>query len=105
MSSAGHVFDTLSSPILTLGRSRKPDEDIYRYAVVRLHEYAKTKYGGEGVRAEDITFLDDIGTNLRTARRLGMGTIKVQLGRADKAVEELERVTGLSLRGKERAKL
>ncbi|KAK4546823.1 hypothetical protein LTR36_001555 [Oleoguttula mirabilis] len=83
---------------------RKPDEDIYRYAVVRLHEYVKTTYGGEGVRAEDITFLDDIGTNLRTAKRLGMRTIKVQLGRADKAVDELERITGLELR-ESRAKL
>ncbi|KAK5124668.1 hypothetical protein LTR85_001381 [Meristemomyces frigidus] len=83
---------------------RKPDEDIYKYAIVRLHEFVKTKYGGQGVRAEDITFLDDIGTNLRTAKRLGMQTIKVQLGRADKAVEELERVTGLELSEK-RAKL
>jgi len=78
---------------------RKPDEDIYRYAVTRVHEFVKTKYGGEGVRVEDITFLDDIGANLRTARKLGMGTIKVQLGRADKAVEELEKLTGLQLKG------
>ncbi|KAK5135877.1 hypothetical protein LTR08_004526 [Meristemomyces frigidus] len=76
---------------------RKPDEDIYRYAVVRVHEFVKTKYGGQGVRAEDITFLDDIGTNLRTAKRLGMKTIKVQLGRAEKAVVELEKITGLQL--------
>lgn len=83
---------------------RKPDEDIYRYTVIRLHEFVKTNYGGEGVKAEDITFLDDIGTNLRTARRLGMNTIKVQLGRADIAVGALEKITGLDLLGK-RAKL
>lgn len=76
---------------------RKPDEDIYQYAVTRLHEFVKTKYGGDGVKVEDITFLDDIGANLRTAKRLGMGTIKVQLGRADKAVKELEKITGLEL--------
>lgn len=83
---------------------RKPDENIYRYAMVRLHEYVKTKFGGDGVKASDITFLDDIGTNLKTARRLGMNTIKVDLGRADKAVLELEKLTGLQLRD-DRARL
>jgi FMN phosphatase YigB (HAD superfamily) len=78
---------------------RKPAEDIYRYAITRLREFVKTKYErGSGVRAEDITFLDDIGANLRTARKLGMKTFKVQLGRTDLAVEGLERVTGLSLK-------
>jgi FMN phosphatase YigB (HAD superfamily) len=60
---------------------RKPDENIYRYTITRLHEYVKTKYG-VGVNAGDITFLDDIGVNLRTAKRLGMNTIKVTLGRS-----------------------
>ena len=83
---------------------RKPDEDIYRYTITRIHEFVKTRYGGDGVKAEDIVFLDDIGTNLRTAWRLGMGTIKVQLGRADKAVAELEEVTGLKLKD-EKARL
>lgn len=76
---------------------RKPDEEIYRYAVTRLSEVAKTKYGGRGVKAEDILFLDDIGANLRTARKLGMRTIKVPLGHAYKAVKELEDVMGLRL--------
>ena len=85
---------------------RKPAEDIYRYAVTRLHETAKTKFGGShpGVRAEDIIFLDDIGANLRTAKKLGMGTIKVTLGRSDLAVRELEKITGLQLL-EEKAKL
>ena len=83
---------------------RKPDEEIYRYALTRVHEFVKTKFGGDGVRAGDVVFLDDIGANLRTARRLGMRTIKVQLGRADKAVVELEKVTDLSLR-EEKARL
>ena len=84
---------------------RKPDEDIYRYAITRLSEFVKTKFGGQGVKAEDITFLDDIGTNLRTAKSLGMNTIKVTLGRADIAVGELEQVTGLSLKDDRQAKL
>ncbi|CAK4034193.1 related to epoxide hydrolase [Lecanosticta acicola] len=77
---------------------RKPAEDIYKYAITRLHEYVKVNGFGMGVRPRDITFLDDIGGNLRTAKKLGMNTIKVELGRADKAVVELERLTGLSLR-------
>jgi len=86
---------------------RKPDEEIYRYTVTRIHELAKTKYGGEdeGVKPEDIVFLDDIGANLRTAKGLGMQTIKVTLGQADKAVVELEKLMGLELRGGSRARL
>jgi microsomal epoxide hydrolase len=80
---------------------RKPDEGIYRYALVRLHEFVKLGGLGGGVRAGDVVFLDDIGGNLRTAKRLGMRTVKVQLGRADLAVEELERITGLNLKGEE----
>ncbi|KAF7197042.1 Acyl-CoA dehydrogenase family member 10 [Pseudocercospora fuligena] len=77
---------------------RKPHEEIYRYAIVRLHEYVKLNNLGKGVRPQDITFLDDIGGNLRTAKKLGMNTIKVTLGRADLAVAELEKLTGLQLR-------
>lgn len=76
---------------------RKPDVEIYEYAVKELDALAK-KRGWKGVEAADIVFLDDIGTNLRTARQVGMRTVKVELGKADKAVEELERLTGLSLR-------
>ena len=53
---------------------------------------------GAGVRAQDVTFLDDIGANLKPARAIGMQTIKVDLGRTDQAVRELERITGLLLR-------
>ncbi|THX84111.1 hypothetical protein D6D05_03302 [Aureobasidium pullulans] len=59
----------------------------------------------DGVKAGDIVFFDDIGTNLRTGRQVGMRTVKVELGRADKAVVELERLTGLSLLEGERGKL
>ena len=75
---------------------RKPDEDIYKYTLVRLHEHVKMR-GGDGVQPSDITFLDDIGQNLRTARQLGMNTIKVTLGSVDLAVKELEKITGLNL--------
>lgn len=91
------IFDLfLSSAHIGL---RKPDERIYQYAATRLQEYIRLQ-GKPGVRMQDVTFLDDIGTNLRTARKLGMNTIKVTLGRADLAVRELEILTGLELGGK-----
>lgn len=76
---------------------RKPNVDIYEYAVRELDKIAKSRGDKEGVKAEDIVFLDDIGGNLRTAKQAGMRTIKVQLGRSDIAVKELERLSGLAL--------
>ncbi|KAK5170510.1 uncharacterized protein LTR77_005098 [Saxophila tyrrhenica] len=78
---------------------RKPAPDIYQYAITRLHEFVKTQRATQNVRAENIVFVDDIGTNLKTAKSLGMRTIKVNLGRADLAVKELEKITGLDLSG------
>jgi FMN phosphatase YigB (HAD superfamily) len=51
------------------------------------------------VRADEVVFLDDIGENLKAARAAGLRTIRVPLGRAYEAVEELEKVTGLALAG------
>lgn len=84
---------------------RKPDEEAYRYAMVRLHEFVKLKWYRRSVRAEDIIFLDDIGQNLKAAKKLGMRTIKVNLGHVDQAVKELEGVTGLDLAGGDKARL
>jgi hypothetical protein len=44
-----------------------------------------------------VVFLDDIGGNLRTGRKVGMRTVKVVLGKTEQAVRELEGITGLSL--------
>ena len=49
------------------------------------------------MKAEDVVFLDDIGENLKTAREMGIRTIKVQLGKTWRAVKELEGVIGASL--------
>lgn len=76
---------------------RKPDEEAYKYAIVRLHEYVKTKQLGDGVKPEDIIFLDDIGANLKAAKKLGLRTIKVNLGHVDQAVKDLEKMSGLDL--------
>ena len=77
---------------------RKPEPEVYRFAVARVGEFVRAKgWGGAGVRAQDVVFLDDIGANLKPARSMGMRTIKVGLGKTNVAVAELEAITGLGL--------
>jgi len=64
---------------------RKPDPRIYQHACDEI-----------GVEPAEVVFLDDIGRNLKTARQLGMTTIKVESPKA--ALAELERVLGFPLR-------
>ncbi|KAI4290534.1 MAG: hypothetical protein L6R35_000187 [Caloplaca aegaea] len=75
---------------------RKPDPKIYKLAVEKIDRFDK-EHGGDGVKAEDCIFLDDIGENLKIARSLGMKTIKVILGKTWRAVKELEQGTGFDL--------
>ena len=75
---------------------RKPDRKIYELTIRKLDEYSK-RNGGTGIEAKDVVFLDDIGENLKTAREMGMHTIKVQLGKTWRAVKELEGVIGNEL--------
>src|SRR5256885_16279341 len=63
---------------------RKPDPKIYGLACRAL-----------GVPPERTAFLDDIGSNLKPARALGMTTIKVDDPR--QALVDLGRVLGLEL--------
>jgi len=63
---------------------RKPDPRIYILTCERL-----------GVTPSEAVFLDDIGSNLKAARALGMTTIKVD--RPEQALEELAGVIGLEL--------
>ncbi len=65
---------------------RKPDPRIYQHACDEL-----------GVQPAEAVFLDDIGRNLKTARQLGMATIKVD--DPDQALAELERLLDFALRG------
>jgi epoxide hydrolase-like predicted phosphatase len=65
---------------------RKPDPRIYRLACERL-----------GVAPEESVFLDDIGLNLKSAKALGMTTIKV--ADPDDALAALEAILGFELRG------
>ena len=65
---------------------RKPDPRIYEHACRCL-----------AVEARQAVFLDDIGSNLKAARALGMTTIKVTA--PEQALAELEAVLGFSLSG------
>lgn len=85
-----HIFEIFVSSAHV--GMRKPNRDIYEYALKLIRER-----WGEDVRNEDVVFLDDIGENLKTAKSLGIRTIRVILGKTKDAVRELERVTGLEL--------
>ena len=63
---------------------RKPEEAFYRIALEQ-----------SGVTAEETIFLDDLGVNLKTARAMGMTTIKV--GAAEPALAELGALLGVDL--------
>ncbi len=63
---------------------RKPDPRIYRIACERL-----------SIDSAHAVFLDDIGRNLKTARELGMATIKVD--EPDAALGELQELLGFPL--------
>ncbi|KAF2857455.1 HAD-like protein [Piedraia hortae CBS 480.64] len=71
---------------------RKPEERMFRFAVGKVGELL-----GRDVEMHEVVFLDDIGSNLKAARKLGMRTIKVTLGKTEEAVKELEELLGVSL--------
>lgn len=64
---------------------RKPDPEIFHLACREL-----------SVAPAEAVFLDDIGSNLKTARGLGMATIKVS--DPDAALDELQGLLGFALR-------
>jgi len=66
---------------------RKPDPRIYQLACEEL-----------AVTPPEAVFLDDIGSNLKAARALGMTTIKVD--EPDTALAELEQHVGVALRSR-----
>lgn len=66
---------------------RKPNPEIFKYALKLM-----------GCKPEEVAFLDDIGSNLKAAKKLGIRCIRVRIGREREAVAELERMTGLKLR-------
>jgi len=77
----GHFDVFVESCVLGL---RKPDPRIYEHTLAQL-----------GVEATASVFLDDIGRNLKSARALGMATIKV--ADPDRALAELSALLGFPL--------
>lgn len=75
---------------------RKPDPKAYELAVRECDRIAQEKGIGE-VKAGDVLFLDDIGINLKWAKKGGLRTIKVDLGKTKEAVRQLEEQTGMVL--------
>jgi putative hydrolase of the HAD superfamily len=65
---------------------RKPDPRIYHHACERL-----------GVEPAEAAFLDDLGSNLKGARALGMTTIRVALDETESAIAALEEALGMAL--------
>jgi epoxide hydrolase-like predicted phosphatase len=63
---------------------RKPDPKIYAIACAQL-----------GLAPAEVVFLDDIGRNLKSARELGMTTIKVD--DPETALRELGALVGIDL--------
>ncbi|CAD6979207.1 unnamed protein product [Tilletia controversa] len=65
---------------------RKPDPEIYKYALRELQ-----------VEPHEAVFLDDIGINLKAAKKLGIVTIRVQPTSSVPALQELEKIVGMQL--------
>ncbi|TKX18148.1 hypothetical protein C1H76_9621 [Elsinoe australis] len=81
---------------------RKPERRMYEFTLGECQRVAREKGvigREEKLRGEDVVFLDDIGGNLKGAGALGIRGIKVVIGKTEEAVAELEKVTGLQLRG------
>ena len=86
---------------------QKPDPAIYKLALSQLSRAARRRAGGGGgvdvdvdVAPQAVAFLDDLGVNLKPARRIGMHTIKVNNETEWQwleAVVEIETLTDLAL--------
>ncbi|KAL1883440.1 60S ribosomal protein L5 [Paecilomyces lecythidis] len=84
---------------------RKPDPNIYAFALKEVNRVAKAR-GVQNVAPSDVLFLDDIGENLKAAKKAGIRTLKVVLGKTQDTVRELEQITGLKLlESEEKARL
>ncbi|KAI0063468.1 HAD-like protein [Artomyces pyxidatus] len=67
---------------------RKPEPGLYLLACKR-----------NNIRPEEAVFLDDLGLNLKAARKLGMETIHVPIGGSPKALKRLEEILKIDLVG------
>jgi len=65
---------------------RKPSLDIFLHALKTI-----------GCKADQVVFLDDIGSNLKAASKLGIRCIRVRIGKEADAVKELEEIMHMKL--------
>jgi len=65
---------------------RKPELRIYQHTLEQLN-----------VCPEDAVFLDDLGSNLKTARQMGIQTVKVE--NTQQAIRDLEALIGFEVQG------
>ncbi|KAJ2694125.1 hypothetical protein H4R19_005942 [Coemansia spiralis] len=75
---AGLFDEIVESAVVGL---RKPDPRFYLLACSRL-----------GIQPSEAAFLDDIRSNLRAASRLGMATVRVEIGKEHDAVDAVKRL-------------
>jgi microsomal epoxide hydrolase len=75
---------------------RKPDRRIYELAVRELDKESRRR-GMGAVGMGEVLFLDDIGSNLKGAKECGIRTLRIVLGETERAVRELEELTGVRL--------
>lgn len=82
---ARSLFDVFVSS--TESGMRKPEPGFYRLAMEKL-----------GIQdPSEIVFLDDIGTNLKAAGKIGFKTIRVEIGKSEEAIRKLEEIVGMKL--------
>lgn len=68
-------------------KMRKPDPDIYLYTAELL-----------ALTPQECVFVDDLDTNVEGAKKVGMAGVQVVLGDSETAVQELEKIVGISLK-------
>ncbi|KAJ3022624.1 hypothetical protein HKX48_005686 [Thoreauomyces humboldtii] len=66
---------------------RKPDPRFFEFACKKMN-----------VTPDQAIMIDDIGPNLKAAKQLGMTTIRVVVGKAEEAIEQLEQLVQMPLR-------
>lgn len=79
-----HVIESAKAGV------RKPEPRIYEMMCEAL-----------SVAPAECCFVDDLGVNLKPAKAMGMAVVKVPFDEYGRAIDELETLTGLTLRERE----
>eukprot|EP01090_Pellita_catalonica_P014455 TRINITY_DN3694_c0_g1_i1.p1 TRINITY_DN3694_c0_g1~~TRINITY_DN3694_c0_g1_i1.p1 ORF type:complete len:290 (+),score=35.28 TRINITY_DN3694_c0_g1_i1:73-942(+) len=71
-------------------RIKKPNPEIYRIAVKKMESHMDTT-----LHFNDCIFLDDIGRNLKSARKVGFHTVRVFPDKIMEAINQAEAILGI----------